>query len=372
MADATTIAGPEPKHGIAEIHPYVGGASKVEGVDRVVKLSSNENPYGCSPKALEAYQRASAERGLTLYPDGGWVELRAGIADVYDLDPARIACGAGSDELLQLLTRAYAGPGDEVLFTQYSFEVYRLAARQVGANPVAAAEEGLTANVDELIAHVTANTRIVFLANPNNPTGSWVGRQAIARLHAALPSHVLLVLDGAYAEYMDEPDYEDGFALARTAPNVVVTRTFSKIHGLASLRVGWAYGPKAIIDTIHRVRGPFNVSGPAQKAALAALADADFADVCKTKNAEGRAALEHAAQTHGVLAVRGAGNFALLRFPDAPGRSAEDADAFLKARGLIVRRPLGVGLGDCLRITIGTDEDNTAVIAALDAFMGAG
>lgn len=373
MADAVAAprptAAPVPRPGILDITPYKGGAAAVKGVAHSVKLSANENPMGCSPAAKAAF--AAAADGLSLYPEGSARALRDAIAQVHSLDAERIVCGAGSDELIQLMVRAYAGPGDEVLYSAHGFLVYRLAAKQVGATPVAAPESDLTADVDALLDHVSPATKLVFLANPNNPTGTMVTRGDLERLHAGLPPHVLLVVDGAYAEYVDEPDYESGLAMAERLPNVVATRTFSKIHGLAALRLGWAYGPEAVIDVLHRMRGPFNVSVPAMAAGEAAIRDAAFPTSSKAHNAAERERVSAVARDLGLLACESLGNFVLLRFPTEAGRTAADADAHFKADGLIVRGMDAYGLGDCLRVSIGRTEDNDRVIAALRAFMGA-
>ncbi len=260
-----------PRRGILDIAPYVPGKSALQGGEPVIKLSSNETPFGPSPAAVEAYVAAAAD--LSRYPDGSARALREAIARLYGLDPARIVCGAGSDELLNLLAAAYLGPGDEAIYSEHGFLVYRIAIRAAGATPVVAPETALTADVDAIIARVTPATRMVFLANPNNPTGTYLGFDAVKRLRAALPDDVLLVLDAAYAEYVRANDYEAGIELVATTPNTVMTRTFSKIYGLASLRIGWAYCPDDIADALNRIRGPFNVSGPAIAAGVAALQD---------------------------------------------------------------------------------------------------
>ncbi|MGD2131693.1 MAG: histidinol-phosphate transaminase [Maricaulaceae bacterium] len=363
-----TMARPTPLPGLDRIDPYKPGESAIAGRTEVVKLSSNENALGTSPRAREAFKATASH--LHDYPEGSARALREAAGKLHDIDPARIVCGAGSDELLQLIAKAYAGPGDEILYTEYSFQVYPLVAKQVRATGVAAPETGFTADVDALLSRVSEKTKILFLANPNNPTGTMLSSGEIARLHAGLPETTLLVLDAAYAEYVDDPDYDGGQALALEAPNVVMTRTLSKIYGLAALRAGWMTGSAEVIDVINRMRGPFNVTGPAIAAAAAAMEDQAFVKACAAHNAAELNRLEAAADRLGILGANSKANFVMLQFANEPGRTAADADAHLKSRGLIVRRLEKFGLGDCLRVTVGTAEDNTRVIEALDAFMG--
>jgi len=351
---------PVPRPGILDIAAYVGGESKIAGVNRVIRLASNENPLGPSEKAMEAYRALAPD--LHRYPDGGAVALRRAVAKTYGLDADRIVCGAGSDELIGLLVRAYAGVGDEVLYSRHGFLMYAISARTVGAVPVAAPESNLTADVDRLLAHVTLRTRLCFLANPNNPTGSWLPAREVERLRAGLPENVVLVIDAAYAEYMTETDYEPGAALVERFDNVVMTRTFSKIHGLAALRIGWAYCPVAIADVLNRVRGPFNVSAPALAAAEAALADKAHVEESRSHNAKWRQWFLDRLAALGIEAWPSGGNFVLVRFSDV-----ESIVAALNARGVIPRRMAAYGLPDCLRITIGTDEDMEIVADALGA-----
>src|SRR5919112_2595713 len=263
-------ARPQPRPGVMQIDAYVPGKSKAAGVAKVYKLSSNETPLGPSPKALEAVRNAGH---LELYPDGAASRLREAIAARYGLDPNRIICGSGSDELLALITHAYVGPGDEGIFTEHGFLVYRIAILAAGGTPVVAPEKNLRTDVDAILSRVTDKTRIVFLANPNNPTGTYIPFDEVKRLHANLPPHVLLVLDAAYAEYVRRNDYEAGLELVATSENVVMTRTFSKIYGLANLRLGWMVGPAHIIDAVNRIRGPFNINGPAMAAGIEAIQD---------------------------------------------------------------------------------------------------
>lgn len=354
----------QPRPGLLDIKPYTPGAAAPEGA---AKLSSNENALGCSPRAAEAF-RVAADR-LNIYPDGGASVLREAIGRAENLDPDRIVCGAGSDELLQLIGRAYLAPGDAVVQSQYGFLVYRLVAMQSGARLISAPETGYRTDVDQLIETAReAEARIVFLANPNNPTGTYIGRADIERLRAGLAEDTLLVLDGAYAEYVDDPDFTDGMEMAATLDNVIVTRTFSKIHGLAGLRLGWAYGPKSIIDVLHRVRGPFNVNLPAIEAGAAAIADREFVEKSKAHNAEWTRWLTQQLGGAGYEVTPSVCNFVLVHFPPEEGRGAEDAWRFLAERGLIVRPLQPYGLENALRITIGLEKDNRSVAEALREF----
>lgn len=357
---------PTPKPGILNITPYVGGKSSGTGSGKVVKLSSNETPLGASPKA-RATLKEMADK-LHLYPDGGSSELLQAIGEVHDLDPAHLICGNGSDELLSLLTNAYAGPGDEVLFSQHGFLVYELAALANGATPVKAPEKNLTTDVDALLAAVTDQTKILFLANPNNPTGTYLPFSEIERLHEGLRGDIVLVLDAAYAEYVSRDDYEAGIALVARSENVVMTRTFSKIYGLSALRVGWAYGPAPIIDVLHRIRGPFNVNAIAQAAAVEAVKDQVFVEQARVHNEKWLPILTQSLRGLGLGVTDSVGNFLLIDFAET-GKSAADADAFLNARGLILRSVTSYGLPSCLRMSVGLDEDNHAVIEALREFL---
>ncbi|MBT6441672.1 MAG: histidinol-phosphate transaminase [Alphaproteobacteria bacterium] len=357
---------PEPRPRILEISPYVGGRASIDGQENAIKLSSNESALGPSPRALEAY-RAQGDL-LARYPDGGASELREALGALHRLDPERIVCGAGSDELLQLLCKAYAGPGDEVLFTEHGFLVYRLATLAAGATPVAVPETDLCANVDAILNAVGETTRIVFLANPNNPTGSYLPRAELRRLWEGLPSSVLLVVDAAYAEFVSPSDYDPGIELVDAAENVIMTRTFSKIYALASLRLGWAYGPPAIIGVLNRVRGPFNVSGAALAAGVAAVGDQAHIDRARAHNDKWLAKFSAAMADIGVTCVPSVGNFVLLRFSNEPGRDAQAADNFLGARGIIARDVTNYGLPDYLRLSIGLDQEMETVIQAMTDF----
>lgn len=357
---------PVARPGIMDITPYVGGESALPGVSRIIKLASNEGALGPSPRAMETFRSVASE--LHRYPDGGATKLREAIAARYGLDANRLVCGAGSDELLGLLCRAYAGPSDEVLYSQHGFLMYPIAAKTAGATPVTAEESNLTANVDNLLGKVSPRTKIVFIANPNNPTGTYIPAEEMKRLRAGLPDHVLLVIDAAYAEFVDRNDYSNGNELVDAGSNTIVTRTFSKIHALGGLRVGWAYGPANIIDVLHRVRNPFNVSNAAQAAAIAAIEDTAFTDLCKAHNDHWMPWLSDQLTSLGLGVVPSVCNFVLVRF-GTPERGKR-ADEFLRSKGIIVRAMGGYGLPDALRITIGRDDENQAVVAALAEFIG--
>jgi histidinol-phosphate aminotransferase len=306
---------------------------------------------------------------LALYPDGSASRLREAIARRYGLDAAQIICGNGSDDILTLLAHAYLQPGDEGLYTQHGFLIYPVAIRAAGATPMIAKETDLTANVDHLLHAVTSKTKVVFLANPNNPTGTYLSFAEVKRLHAGLPADVLLVLDAAYAEYVTRNDYASGIELVATSENVVMTRTFSKIYGLANLRVGWAYGPVDVVGAMNRIRGPFNVNGAAIESAIAALADASHTQKAVAHNDRWLPWLTGQIGALGIEVTPSVGNFLLLRFPGEGARTAKAADAYLTARGFVLRAVVSYGLPDCLRLTIGTQEANEGVVAALTTFM---
>lgn len=357
------MTAPTPRPGILDITPYVGGSSSAPGAEKIYKLSSNESALGMSDKAREAYEAAGAD--IHLYPDGGATALREKIGETYGLNPARIVCGAGSDELLQLLTRAYAGEGDNIIQSDHGFLVYKLAAMSCGAEARFAKENDLTADVDAVIDLVDDRTRIVFLANPNNPTGTYLPDGEIRRLREMLRKDILLVIDAAYAEYMIETDYDAGGRLVEDADNVVMTRTFSKIYGLASLRLGWAYCPPAVADVLHRIRGPFNVTGPAQAAGIAALEDQAFVERNRLHNKEERDYLQQQLGGLGLEYTPSFGNFILVKFPDEQGQAANDVHEYLKDNGVIVREMHPYKLDDYLRITIGTREANRKLVELL-------
>jgi histidinol-phosphate aminotransferase len=357
---------PQPQPGIMELSPYIPGESEVAGVAKPIKLSSNETPFGPSPKAVAAY-KAAAEH-LDRYPDGGATALRQAIARKYGLDPGRIVCGAGSDELINLLAHAYVGPGDEALYSAHGFLMYRIATLSSGGNPVAAPERHYCADVDAMLERVTPRTKVVFLANPNNPTGTYLPHDEVRRLHRGLPSHTLLVLDAAYGEYVRRNDYESGFELVATTENTVMLRTFSKVYGLAALRLGWACCPAGVAEVLNRVRGPFNVSGPAIAAGVAAVEDAGHVETAVVHNEKWLPWVTAEIGKLGLTVTPSIGNFVLIHFPTE--ERAVAADAHLKSRGIILRRVAAYGLPCCLRMTIGTEADNRQVVAALAEFMG--
>ncbi len=361
-----------PRPGVMDITPYVGGGAAIGGPGGVIKLASNEGALGPSPKAMDAYR--SAAQSLHRYPDGGCLELRRGLAEKYGLDIERIVCGAGSDELIGLLARAYSGPGDEVLYSEHGFLMYPIAARTAGAKPVTAPEKDLTADVDALLGAVTERTSIVFLANPNNPTGTYLSRAEMKRLRGGLPQGVLLVIDAAYAEFAEVDDYGPGTAMVEAGANVVMMRTFSKIYGLGGARLGWAYCPGAVADVLNRVRNPFNVAAPAQAAGLAALADQAFTEKARRHNLTWRRWTADRLEEMGLETVPSIANFLLVRFPqgkagDNRELSAQAADGFLKSQGLIVRRMESYGLPEFLRVTIGREDEMKAFADALSRFM---
>jgi histidinol-phosphate aminotransferase len=354
---------PRPRPGILDIAPYVPGDDR-SSAPRVFKLSSNETPVGPSPAAIEAY-RAGSE-SLHVYPDGAARILREAIGAAYGLNPDRIVCGAGSDEILNLIAHAYIGPGDEAIHSEHGFLVYPIAIRAAGGTPVIAPETVLTADVDAVLARVTERTRVVFLANPNNPTGTYLPRGELERLHAGLPADVLLVLDQAYADYLEPGTDDGGLALAAAHANVLVTRTFSKIYGLAGERIGWATGAPHLIDALNRIRGPFNVTLSGQRAAVAALADQAFVDASRAHNRAERTRFTEAIGAlgnHGLRVIPSETNFVLVLF-EGP-LSAERALHGLSERGYAVRHLPGQGLPQALRVTVGTREQMDAVAAAL-------
>ena len=357
----------QPQPGILSIEPYVPGKSALPGDGPIIKLSSNETPLGPSPQAVEAYRAAAGS--LARYPDGSVNALREAIGEVYGLNPGHIVCGAGSDEILNLLAQAYLGPGDEAIYTEHGFLVYKIAIMATGATPVAAPEIDLTANVDAILQKVTPRTKAVFLANPNNPTGTYLPFNEIRRLRAGLGDHILLVLDAAYAEYVRANDYEAGIELVATTDNTVMTRTFSKIHGLAALRLGWGYCPPAIAAVLNRIRGPFNVSAPAMAAGIAAIKDRQHVQNAALHNEKWRAQLTESLQEMGLEVTPSVANFLLISFPDTPGKRAFEADAFLNEHRIVLRQVASYGLPHALRMTIGTAAENQAVLKTLKDFL---
>jgi histidinol-phosphate aminotransferase len=359
---------PQPRPGVLAIDPYVPGKSTAAGVNRVFKLSSNETPLGPSPHAVAAYRTVADQ--LANYPDGAATALREAIGGVFGLDPDRIVCGAGSDDLLNLLADAYLRDGDEAIHTTHGFLVYPIATLGSGAKPIVAAEKNYTADVDAILAALSERTKIVFLANPNNPTGTYIAFDEIKRLHRALPPHVLLVLDAAYAEYVRRNDYESGIELVATSDNVVMCRTFSKIYGLAALRLGWLYGPAYVVDAVNRIRGPFNVNAAAMAAGVAAIQDSAHLEAARAHNEKWLAWLSEEIRKLGLEVTPSVANFVLIHFPQTQDRTAAEADAFLSRRGLILRRVAAYHLPHALRLTVGTEEANRLVVEALAAFVG--
>jgi histidinol-phosphate aminotransferase len=358
---------PQPRPGVLDIEAYVPGKSIAPGVVKVFKLSSNETPLGPSPRAIAAYKAVGAR--LEDYPDGSASELREAIGRAFGLDPDRIVCGAGSDDLLNLLARAYLADGDEAIHTTHGFLVYPIATLGTGAKPIVALETNYTASVDAILAAVTDKTKIVFLANPNNPTGTYISFDEVKRLQRGLAPHVLLVLDAAYAEYVRRNDYESGIELVATSDNVVMTRTFSKIHGLAALRLGWMFGPAHVVAAINRVRGPFNVNAPAIAAGIAAIEDHEHQERARQHNTRWLGWLAQELEELGLKVTPSVANFLLIHFPEAKGHSAKEANDFLTARGLILRQVGAYELPNALRMSVGNEEANRLVVATLKEFL---
>ncbi|MFZ5670813.1 MAG: histidinol-phosphate transaminase [Pseudomonadota bacterium] len=368
MPDRFSADRPTPKPGILDIAPYKPGKSKAEGIEHPVKLSANENILGCSDRAREAYAGAAAM--LNLYPEGRANIVRAAVAEKYGLEPERLLFGCGSDEIFQLLNQTFLEPGDNMIQGEHGFGAYAIGARACGGEVRFAPEKDYRIDVDAILDRVDARTRLVFIANPANPTGTWLPESEIRRLHAGLPPSVVLVLDGAYAEFQTDAAYSDGIALARHELNVVVTRTFSKLHGLAALRVGWGYMPAEMAEAVDRIRLPFNVNIPAQLAAVAALSDEEFQRRSIDLVEVWRPWLTQQLSGLGLDVVPSAANFVLVGFPKAPGRTAAEAEAFLASRGLLVRAVANYGLPDHLRVTIGLEAHNRALVETLAGFMG--
>ena len=364
---AANLAGvkPRPRPSILGIDPYVPGKGAAPGQAKVFKLSANETPLGASPLTIEALRDYAGR--LHDYPDGTAKALREAIAARHGLDPERIICGNGSDEILHLLASAYIGPGDEGIFTEHGFLVYKIAILAAGGTPVVAQETDLRADAGKILAKVSRRTRIVFLANPNNPTGTYLTACEIERLAQNLPGHVLLVLDAAYAEYVTGADYSPGVELVESSENFVMTRTFSKIYGLAGLRVGWCYAPRDVCDALNRIRGPFNTSGAASAAGIAALQDMAHLAKAVAHNETWLPWLAKEISALGIKITPSAGNFLLLHFFDKAQVMA--ADHFLTRRGLILRAVSAYGLPQCLRLTVGTEEANRLVVSALKDFV---
>ncbi len=358
------MTGPLPRREILTIHPYVAGESEVPGANRTVKLSSNEGAFGVPPLAQAAIVQAASESHR--YPDGGADRLRAAIGKRWGLDPARIVCGAGSDDLLYQFCLSYGGPGRDIVMSAHGFSIYHIAGTYAGSRVIKVPERDLTVDLDAMLAAVSPATRLMFIANPNNPTGSMVTADALARFRAALPPEVLLVIDSAYAEYVTHPEYDAGVRLVDATDNTVMTRTFSKIFGLGGMRIGWCYAPPAVVDVLNRVRGPFNVSVAAQAAAIAALAEPNWVEAGRAHNAEYRTRLAAGLEAAGIKVWPSEGNFVLADLGTDAAASA--ADAFLRGRGIIVRRVGGYSLPQCLRVTVGTAEEVGLVVEVFAAF----
>jgi histidinol-phosphate aminotransferase len=351
-----------PQPGISDIDLYQGGASTVDGQSNVLKLSSNENPFGPSPKAIDALRKSAHE--MHRYPSTDHAVLRKAIAEVHGLWSDNIICGVGSDEIITFLCQAFAGVGDEVLYTEHGFAMYKISALAVGATPVEVAERNRVVNVDAILEAAGDKTKLVFIANPANPTGTMISEADVRKLAEGLPAHTLLVLDGAYAEFVD--GYDGGARLTHTYDNIFITRTFSKLYGLGGLRVGWGYGPKYIVDTLNRIRGPFNLSAPALAAAEASVRDTEFAEKCRADNTRLRAWLAAALAEHGISSDTSMANFILARF--ANQAEAEACDDYLKSQGILVRRVAGYKLPHCLRITVGDEASCRRVAHAIGQF----
>jgi histidinol-phosphate aminotransferase len=354
----------KPRAEVFSVAPYVGGESKLPGLNRVIKLSSNEGAFGPPPAAIAAMGDAAAN--MHRYPDGGMVLLRTAIGKAFGLNPDQIVCGNGSDDLLSLLIQSYGGPGTELIMSAHGFSIYEIAGKLAGCTVRKAPERNLTTDIDAMLALVTPATRMVFIANPNNPTGTMVSTRELQCLRDALPPDVLLVVDAAYAEYVEDPDYDAGVSVVNGGSNSVMTRTFSKIFGLGGARLGWAYAPLPIIDVLNRVRAPFNVSALAAAAGIAALADPAWLTTGRAHNTAARTKLAAELAAAGIKIIPGEANFLLLDF-GSPGR-AKEADGYLRARGIIVRNVASYGLPSCLRVTIGTSEECDLLAESLTTF----
>jgi len=352
---------------VMDIAPYKPGTSKIANVEEPIKISSNENPFGASPKAVEAIKNAASK--MHRYPDGACLELRKAIAKQHNINAENIVCGAGSDEIIALLCQAYASEGDEVIYSEFGFLMYPISAIRCGAVPMKVAETGLRTNIDNIINTVTDKTKIIFIANPNNPTGSYITKDEVRQIQAAIPPHVILVIDAAYAEYVSAEDYTSGLELVDKFENVVMTRTFSKIYGLGGLRIGWGYFSASVADVINRVRGPFNVSDIAQEAAIQSVKDIDFLKKSRLHNDKWQKILTDELSSLGLKIYPSVTNFILADFLGLEGKSVNDVDDFLKAKGIIARRMESYGLPTCMRFTIGLESENKALIQALQEFV---
>ena len=373
LKSSDVMPSPKPLPGLSRIAPYVAGDSEIEGKENVVKLASNEGAFGPSPRTIAALQEAAQD--YHRYPDGDSREVREIIAARHNVAFEQVICGCGSDELINLLCRSYAGPGDQILYSAHGFAMYPIYGLTVGADVVAAPETGITVNVDNMLAAVEERTRLVFLANPNNPTGTYLPEAELRRLHAGLRNDILLVVDCAYEEYIDEPDYVNALDMVREYKNVVVLRTFSKIYGMGGIRLGWGYFPPEVADIMNRMRSPFNVSYPAQVAGAVALHDTDFIKMSQAHNKKWLSWTTDQLRNLGLTVPDSYANFVIARFPpvgpfdSAENRDASAADSFLKSRGIIVRQLSAYGLPDALRISIGLEEEMRKVVKTLAAFL---
>jgi histidinol-phosphate aminotransferase len=359
------MTSPLPRREILTIHPYVAGESELPGANRTVKLSSNEGAFGVPPSAQAAIAEAAAASHR--YPDGGADRLRVALGARWGLNPERIVCGAGSDDLLYQFCLSYGGPGRDIVMSEHGFSIYYIAGTYAGSRVIKVPERNLTTDLDAMLAAVSPATRLMFIANPNNPTGSMVPADEIARFRAALPPEVLLVLDAAYAEYVTHPAYDAGVKLVDATDNTVMTRTFSKIFGLGGMRIGWCYAPPAIVDVLNRVRGPFNVSVAAQAAGIAALGEPGWVEAGCAHNAEYRPILTAGIEAAGLKVWPSQGNFVLVDLGTVDAANA--ADTFLRTNGIIVRKVGGYGLPSCLRVTVGTAEEVGLVVDGFAEFM---
>jgi histidinol-phosphate aminotransferase len=359
------MSAPKARPEVFSVAPYVGGESSIPGVTKIIKLSSNEGAFGPPHAALAAL--AESGREMHRYPDGGSTKIREAIGARFGLDPAQIVCGNGSDELLALLIQAYGGPGTELIMSAHGFGIYEIAGKIAGCTVLKAPEKNLTTDVDAILALVTPGTALVALANPNNPTGSLLTQGEMTRLRGALPDHVLLILDAAYGEYVEHADYDPGIALVNAGENTVMTRTFSKIFAMGGARLGWCYAPPAIVDVLNRVRPPFNISAQTAAAGIAALNEPGWVEAGRAHNTQARRRLAARLTQTGLHVHPSEANFILVDFT-TPDRAAA-ADAYLRSHGIIVRNVKSYGLPECLRITIGTDEECNAVAETLNAFV---
>jgi histidinol-phosphate aminotransferase len=352
--------------GVQKLSPYVPG-KPVDELARelkldpagIVKLASNENPLGPSPKALAAIQAELSE--LTRYPDGNGFVLKQRLAQRYSVGVHQVTLGNGSNDILELVARAYLAPGLNAVFSEHAFAVYPIATQAVGAEGRAVAAKNWGHDLDAMADAIDENTRVVFVANPNNPTGTWFDAAALGTFLARVPAHVLVVLDEAYIEYAEGQELPDGLAYLADYPNLLVSRTFSKAYGLAALRVGYAISSPVIADVLNRVRQPFNVNGLALAAACAALDDVDYLAASRRVNDAGMAQLEHGFRQLGLEWIPSRGNFIAVDF----ARDAAPINQALLREGVIVRPVAGYGMPTFLRVSIGTERENARFLDVL-------